>query len=106
MWAFKLEELESFFLVPMNLTLPWKIHESFLSTLICGFSISTHFSVVLYGVRENVIDLKNLNPKGVKSSICEGTGMRQKNPGSYLIFHEETRAELCQADSYELTGLK
>lgn len=106
MWTVKFEQLESFLLVPVNITAPSKIHESFLCTLICGFSISTHFSVSRYEVRENVIDLENLSCEGVKSSICEGAGMRQKNPGSYLSFHEETRAELCQADSYELTSLK
>lgn len=64
MWTLKFEQLESFLLVPVNITLPSKIHESFLSTLIYGFSISTHFPVALYGVRENVIDLKNLKVRG------------------------------------------
>lgn len=69
MWTLKFEQLESFLLVPVNITLPSKIHESFLSTLIYGFSISTHFSVALYGVRENVIDLKNLKVRGWKAAF-------------------------------------
>lgn len=95
-------------LVLKNMFLISKTNESLLSTLISGFSRSIHFLVTLHTeVKGHGVYLNDLHcKKWVKSITCEDSGMRQKNPGNYLIFHEETRAESRQADGYELTGLK
>lgn len=103
MWTLEFEQLRSFLIVPVNMPLPLKITESFLSILICGFSVSTRFSVAPYGGRENVIDLKNLNHKGWKAAFVKAQVWDRKILAGILFFMK--KPELSVAKQTAMSSL-